>query len=112
MKKQIPKFKNEDEERDFWSKRDSSEYLNWKSAEQALFPKLKPSMRAKTDVDPKNADLPDIAEMLRDARLLRDIQLFMTIGEDQLRQIASKHNFDWDKMSESQREQFIRNLLQ
>jgi len=46
MNKKIPKFKNEDEERDFWSKHDSSEYLNWKSAERVLFPNLKPSTRA------------------------------------------------------------------
>ena len=46
MSKQIPKFKNEDEEREFWSKADSSEYLNWKSTERVLFPELKPSTRA------------------------------------------------------------------
>jgi len=46
MSKQIPKFKNEDEEREFWSKADSSEYLNWKSAERVLFPELKPSTKA------------------------------------------------------------------
>ncbi len=46
MKKRVPKFKNEDEERAFWSKNDSSEYLNWKSAERVLFPNLKPSTKA------------------------------------------------------------------
>jgi predicted DNA binding CopG/RHH family protein len=46
MSKQIPKFKNEDEEREFWSENDSSDYLNWKSAERVLFPNLKPSTRA------------------------------------------------------------------
>ncbi len=46
MSKPIPNFKNEDEEQDFWSENDSSEYLNWKSAERALFPNLKPSTRA------------------------------------------------------------------
>ena len=46
MNKQIPKFKNEDEEREFWSKADSSEYLKWKSAERVLFPELKPSTKA------------------------------------------------------------------
>lgn len=46
MSKQIPNFKNEDEEREFWSKADSSEYLNWKSAERVLFPELKPSTKA------------------------------------------------------------------
>lgn len=46
MSKAIPEFKNEDEEREFWSKKDSTEYLDWKTAERALFPKLKPSTRA------------------------------------------------------------------
>lgn len=46
MNKPIPKFKNEDEEREFWSKNDSSEYLNWENAERALFPNLKPSTKA------------------------------------------------------------------
>jgi predicted DNA binding CopG/RHH family protein len=46
MSKQIPKFKNEDEEREFWSKNDSSEYLDWKSADHALFPNLQPSTRS------------------------------------------------------------------
>ncbi len=46
MSRKIPKFKNEDEERDFWSKHDSSEYLDWKNAERVLFPNLKPSTRS------------------------------------------------------------------
>lgn len=46
MSKSIPKFKNEDEERAFWSAHDSSKYLNWKSAERVLFPNLKPSTQA------------------------------------------------------------------
>jgi predicted DNA binding CopG/RHH family protein len=46
MKKKIPKFKNEAEERLFWQKHDSSEYLDWSSAEDAILPKLKPSTRS------------------------------------------------------------------
>lgn len=46
MSKSIPKFKNEDEERDFWGKNDSSEYLNWKGAERVLLPNLKPSTKS------------------------------------------------------------------
>jgi hypothetical protein len=41
MNKQIPKFKNEDEERDFWSKNDSSEFLDWSGAKSALIQNLK-----------------------------------------------------------------------
>lgn len=41
--KPIPKFKNEDEEREFWAKADSSEYFDWSKAESVIFPNLKPS---------------------------------------------------------------------
>ncbi len=41
--KKIPKFKNEDEERDFWAKADTSEYFDWSKAERVSFPNLKPS---------------------------------------------------------------------
>ena len=44
-KKKIPVFKNEYEERKFWSSRDSTEYIDWKSAERVMFPKLKPSLK-------------------------------------------------------------------
>jgi predicted DNA binding CopG/RHH family protein len=46
MKKKMPKFKNEAEERLFWQKHDSSEYLDWSDAEDAILPKLKPSTRS------------------------------------------------------------------
>ena len=46
MSKSIPKFKNEAQEQDFWSQHDSSEYLNWKSAERVLFPNLNPSTKS------------------------------------------------------------------
>ena len=44
--KRIPKFKNEDEERDFWAKADSSEYFDWSKAEEVIFPNLKPSTQS------------------------------------------------------------------
>lgn len=43
--KKIPKFKNEDEEREFWAKSDSTEYINWKKSEKIVFSKLKPSTK-------------------------------------------------------------------
>jgi predicted DNA binding CopG/RHH family protein len=39
--KTIPKFKNEDEERDFWAKADSSQYFDWSKAVRVKFPNLK-----------------------------------------------------------------------
>lgn len=43
--KEIPIFKNEDDEREFWGKADSSDYVDWDNAEPAIFPNLKPSTR-------------------------------------------------------------------
>jgi len=45
MKKTIPKFENEDQERDFWASHDSTEYIGWESAKRVKFPRLKPSTR-------------------------------------------------------------------
>ncbi len=41
----IPQFKSEDEERDFWSDNDSSDYVDWKKAQAIRFPNLKPSTK-------------------------------------------------------------------
>ena len=45
MLKPMPEFQNEDEERRFWAATDSAEYLDWSSAERAVFPNLKPSTK-------------------------------------------------------------------
>lgn len=45
MSKQIPKFKNEDEEREFWATHDSSEYMDWNGAKKITFSNLKPSVK-------------------------------------------------------------------
>ncbi|MEK7168775.1 MAG: BrnA antitoxin family protein [Patescibacteria group bacterium] len=37
----IPKFKNEDAERDFWDKADSSLYFDWSKGKHVKFPNLK-----------------------------------------------------------------------
>ncbi|MDA8136981.1 MAG: BrnA antitoxin family protein [Desulfobacteraceae bacterium] len=46
MKKKIPVFKSEEEERLFWQEHDSSEYLDWSDAEAVVLPRLKPSTRS------------------------------------------------------------------
>ncbi|MEK7127710.1 MAG: BrnA antitoxin family protein [Patescibacteria group bacterium] len=45
MKKKLilPKFKNEDEEREFWGKLDLSEYYEASDLEPVSFPNLKPT---------------------------------------------------------------------
>ena len=47
MKKplKLPKFKNEDEERNFWAKLDLSEYYEASDLEPVSFPDLKPTTR-------------------------------------------------------------------
>jgi len=48
MKKKLilPKFKNEDEERDFWYKLDLSEYYETEDLAPVSFPNLKPTTRS------------------------------------------------------------------
>ena len=41
----IPVFKNEDEEREFWAKNDSSESVDWKKSEKVTFSNLKPTTK-------------------------------------------------------------------
>jgi len=43
--KKIPEFENEDKERQFWSKSDSTEYIDWKKAKKVVFTDLKPSVK-------------------------------------------------------------------
>jgi len=43
--KSMPKFKTEDEEREFWSKHDSTEYIDYSKAKRTLFPNLKPTTK-------------------------------------------------------------------
>lgn len=45
VKKKVPKFKTEDEEREFWASQDSTEYVDWAKAKQVVLSKLKPSVR-------------------------------------------------------------------
>jgi len=45
MRKDIPRFENEDEERAFWATHDSVEYLDWSEAEEAVLPELRPTLR-------------------------------------------------------------------
>ena len=45
MKKKMPKFKSEDAEREFWSKADSTDYIDWEEAQKTILPNLKPSTK-------------------------------------------------------------------
>ena len=45
IRKGIPKFRNEEEERDFWATHDSTEFLDWARARRTILPNLKPSVK-------------------------------------------------------------------
>ena len=45
LKKEVPKFRTEDEERAFWSRADSTEYIDWQTATREKLPKLRPTLR-------------------------------------------------------------------
>ena len=45
MRKKIPKFSSEAEERDFWGRQDSTEYIDWSKGAQVTLPKLRPTLR-------------------------------------------------------------------
>ena len=58
----IPRFDTEDEEREFWSKHDSVEYVDWKRAQRVKLVDLKPTTRT------VSIRLPET--MLEDLRML------------------------------------------
>lgn len=41
--KEIPDFKSEDEEFEFWATHDSTEYIDWTKSKEVAFPNLKPT---------------------------------------------------------------------
>lgn len=43
--REIPKFKTEDDEREFWATHDSTDYFDWDKAEFVVFPNLKLTTR-------------------------------------------------------------------
>lgn len=43
--KTIPEFTSEEQERIFWEQHDSSDYLDWNQAQQAVMPNLKPTTK-------------------------------------------------------------------
>ncbi len=45
MKKKLPNFNTEDQEREFWSKSDSTEYIDWSRSQKTILPNLKPSTK-------------------------------------------------------------------
>jgi predicted DNA binding CopG/RHH family protein len=44
-RKQVPRFKSEDKEREFWAREDSAACIDWSRARRTVLPKLKPSLK-------------------------------------------------------------------
>lgn len=44
-RKEIPTFSSEDEEREFWSHADSTDYIDWSQAKERTLARLKPTLR-------------------------------------------------------------------
>src|SRR2546428_10044399 len=45
MTKKVSNFKSESEEHKFWSTADSTRYIDWRRAQRAVLPDLRPSLR-------------------------------------------------------------------
>ena len=76
--KTIPKFKNEDEERSFWDKVDSSEYFDWSKGRHVSFPNLKFSTETISLRVPKGLlDNIKIAANRRDVPYQSRIQIYL-----------------------------------
>ncbi len=43
--RKVPRFRKEDEERDFWASHDSAEFVDWRQAERVKLPNLRPTTR-------------------------------------------------------------------
>ena len=43
--KKIPRHQSEDQEREFWSESDSTDYIDWSVAQPLVLPNLKPSLK-------------------------------------------------------------------
>ncbi len=51
--KELPIFKTEDEEREFWWRHDSSDYVDWDNAVSVAFPNLKRTKLSDSDQKPQ-----------------------------------------------------------
>ena len=43
--RKVPKFESEDQEREFWSSHDSTDYVDWSGAKRVKLPNLRPTTR-------------------------------------------------------------------
>lgn len=73
LKKPIPKFDSEDEEREFWAIHDSADYVDWSETERVEMPNLKPSTSSLPDKTVSIALPQSVADDLKVLAKKRDI---------------------------------------
>lgn len=44
-RKQVPRFESEEQERSFWAKHDSTDFVDWTVAQRRAVPNLRPTLR-------------------------------------------------------------------
>ena len=44
-KSELPHFRSEEEEQDFWAEHDSTDYIDWSQGRRVVLPNLKPSTK-------------------------------------------------------------------
>ncbi len=91
LKKKIPDFKSEDEERKFWATADSTKYIDWPSAECKKLIRLKPSLRTISLRLPVSmiADLKMLANR-RDVPYQSLLKVFLAERLERERQVRSR----------------------
>ena len=100
VNKKIPKFKNEDEEREFWATHSPLDYFDAKNFKRASLPKLKPSLKSisirlpedmlaelKTLANKKDVPYQSLAKMY----LARQIALERGFLRTEKKETADKH---------------------
>ena len=89
--KAIPKFKNEDEEREFWATHDSTEYIDWTKTVELDLSELKPSTK------PITIRLPEsLLAALKTLANKRDVpyqSLMKILLAEKLQEVTKNHRF-------------------
>ena len=88
--KALPKFKDEEEERTFWAKSDSTEYFDMGKLAVAEFPNLKPSTQTMTIRLPKS--LLNGLKIMANKRDVPYQSLVKIILADKVREETAKYN--------------------
>lgn len=90
-KRRIPKHRSEDQERAFWAKEDSTDYIEWSQGRRLVLPNLRPSLKTISLRLPEHmlADLKVLANK-RDVPYQSLLKLFLAERlEEELRRLET-----------------------